>query len=214
MKASNSMRTTVVIGACALVAAMSACGAPATVVPTAPDPTTAVPPGSATPSGSSSACANPQVSSTISPVTQLTLTVSDLPSGGPSLEQISDGEMHGAANTDQRGFANVANTYRVEVDVVLDASTQSATADYPQFREAAKTQFASITSSASLPTLGCQADEFVGKTLEGYSQVGVAFQEGDVVAVVLVVNSAAPVEPAFAAAVAAAQDQKIVAAAA
>jgi hypothetical protein len=208
------MRTAVVIGACALVAAMSACGAAATVVPTAPNPTIADPSGSATPSGSPSICANPQVSSTISPVTQLTLSVSDLPSGGPSLEQISDGQMHSAANTDQRGFANVANTYRVEVDLVLDASTQTATADYPQFREAAKTQFASMTSSASLPTLGCQADEFVGKTLDGYSQVGVAFQDGDVIAVVLVVNSAAPVEPAFAAAVAVAQDQKIVAAAA
>jgi hypothetical protein len=213
MRVSNSMRTTVVVGACALVTAMSACGATATVVPAARNPTSVVPSSSATPSGSPSTCANPQVSSTISPVTQLTLTVSDLPSGGPSLEQISDGAMHSAANTDQRGFANVANTYRVEVDVVLDASTQTASADYPQFRQAAETQFASMTSSAPLPTLGCQADEFVGKTLEGYSQVGVAFQDGDVIAVVLVVNSSAPVEPAFAAAIAVAQDQKIVAAA-
>ena len=50
--------------------------------------------------------------------------------------------MNSTANTDQRGFANATNTYRVEDDVVLDASTQAATADYPQLREAAKTQFA------------------------------------------------------------------------
>ena len=60
--------------------------------------------------------------------------------------------------------------------------------------------------------LGCQADEFVGNTSTGYSQVGVAFQDGDVIAVILVVNSAATVDPAYAAAVALAQDQKIVAA--
>ena len=115
------------------------------------------------------------------------------------LEQISDGEMNNTPNTDQRGFANPGNTYRIEDDVVLDASTQTATADYPQLRDAAKTQFASVTTTSSLVDLGCQADEFIGKTVNGYSQVGIAFQDGDVIAVVLVVNSAAPVDPAFAA---------------
>jgi hypothetical protein len=121
--------------------------------------------------------------------------------------------MHNTVNTDQRGFANAANTYRIEDDVILDASTQTATADYPQLRDAAKTQFSSITSTSTPSTLGCQADEFVGKTVNGYSQVGLAFQDGDVIVVVLLVNSAAPVDPAFAEAVATAQDQKIVAAA-
>jgi hypothetical protein len=81
-------------------------------------------------------------------------------------------------------------------------------------RDAAKKQFVSVTSVTSLDRLGCQADEFIGKTLTGYSQVGVAFQDGDVIAVLLVVNSAAPVDPVFAAAVALAQDQKIAGAAA
>jgi hypothetical protein len=146
-------------------------------------------------------------------VTQLALTVSDLPPGGPALEQISDGEMNNTVNTDQRGFSNVANTYRIEDDVVLDASPQAASADYPQLRDTTKSLFAKVTSASSPATLGCQADEVVGTTSTGYSQVGVTFQDGDVIVVVLVVNSAAVVDPAFAAAVALAQDQKVVAAA-
>jgi hypothetical protein len=203
------MRTILVIGACAAAVATAGCGGAAAVATATSDPRSGLP--SASPSAS--VCANPQVTSATSPITQLALMVSDLPPSGPPLAQISDGEMNKTANTDQRGFANAGNTYRVEDDVVLDASTQTATADYPQLRDAAKTQFATVTSTSSPVTLGCQADEFVGKTSTGYSQVGIVFQDGDVIAVVLVVNSAAPVDPAFAAAVALAQDRKIVAAA-
>ena len=202
---SQGMRATLMIGACAITVAVAGCGSGAAVVTTASSPTPSPPSTSA----STPVCANPQVNSATAPVTQLALTVSDLPSSGPLLGQISDGEMNHTVNTDQRGFANVANTYRIEDDVVLDASTQAATADYPQLRDAAKTQFASITSTSSPATLGCQADAFTGKNATGYSQVGIAFQEGDVIAVVLVVNSAAPVDAAFAMAVAHAQDQKV-----
>lgn len=205
---SDIMRTTLVIGACAVVVATAGCGGAAAVATTAPNSVAGLPSASA----SAAPCANPQVNAATAPVTQLSLTVSELPPGGPPLEQISDGEMNKITNTDQRGFANVGNTYRVEDDVVLEASTQTAAADYAQLRDAAKTQFSTVTSTSPPLTLGCVADEFVGKTSTGYSQVGVAFQDGDVIAVVLVVNSAAPVDPVFAAAVALAQDQKIVAA--
>jgi hypothetical protein len=213
MRMSHVTRTTMVIGACAVAVAAAGCGGAAAVATATSDPTSGLPSASASAAASASACANPLVSSVTSPVTQLALTVSQLPPGGPPLEQISDGEMNKTANTDQRGFANAGNTYRVELDVVLDASTQTAAADYAQLRDAAKTQFATITTTSSPASLGCQADEFVGRTSTGYSQVGIAFQDGDVIAVVLVVNSAAPVDPAFAAAVALAQDEKIVAAA-
>lgn len=209
MRMSYITRTTLAIGACAVMGATASCGSDATVATTTSDPSAGLPSASASPS----VCANPQVTSATSPVTQLALTVSDLPPGGPPLEQISDGEMNKTANTDQRGFANTGNTYRVEDDVVLDTSTQAASADYPLLREAVKAQFAKLTSASSPATLGCQADEFVGKASTGYSQVGIAFQDGDVIALVLVVNSAAPVDAAFATAVALAQDQKIVAAA-
>jgi hypothetical protein len=205
---SHVMRIRLVIGACALAAATAGCGGTAGVASTSANSTLS------SASASPASCANPQLSSSTSPVTQIAMTVNDLPPGGPSLEQISDGEMNSTANTDQRGFSNVGNTYRIEDDVVLDTSALTAAADYPQLRDAAKTQFTTITTTSSPATLGCQADEFVGKTATGYSQVGVAFQDGDVIAVVLVVNSAAPVDPAFAEAVARVQDQKIVAAAA
>jgi hypothetical protein len=207
---SYGIRTTWVLGVCAVAAATAGCGSVASNATTSVAPTvgTVAPSASASPAG----CANPDLASGTSPVTQLALTVSDLPPSGPSLEQISDGEMSDTPNTDQRGFANVANTFRIEDDVVLDASTQAASADYPQLRDTAKALFTTLTSSSSPAMLGCQADEFIGKTSTGYSQVGFAFQDGDVIAVILVVNSAATVDPAYAAAVALAQDQKIVAA--
>ena len=202
---SYALRTTLV----AVAVATAGCGGVASVATTATQPTVLVPSASESPAG----CANPDLISASSPVTQLALTVSDLPPGGPALEQISDGEMNNTVNTDQRGFSNVANTYRIEDDVVLDASPQAASADYPQLRDTTKSLFSKVTSASSPATLGCQADEVVGTTSTGYSQVGVTFQDGDVIVVVLVVNSAAVVDPAFAAAVALAQDQKVVAAA-
>lgn len=203
------MRATLAIGACVVAIVTAGCGGASSTASS--DPPSASPSPSAT--ANAAACANPQLSAASSPVTQLALTVSDLPPGGPPLEQISDGEMNNTANSDQRGFANVSNTYRIEDDVVLDPSALAATADYPQLRDATKTQFATVTSATAPAALGCVADEFIGTNRTSYSQVGIAFQEGDVIAVVLVVNSAAPVDPAYAEAVAQAQDQKIAGAA-
>jgi hypothetical protein len=205
---SHVVRGALRIASCGVAAATAGCGAPSGLATASPAPSTAVPTAAAT----AAACANPQVNSAHSPVERLALTVADLPSGGPSLVQISDGRMNNTANTDQRGFANPGNTYRIEDDVVLDASTQTATADYPQLRDAAKTQFATVTTTSLPASLGCQADEFVGTNSTGYSQVGIAFQDGDVIAVVLLVDAAKPVDSTFAGAVALAQDQRIVAA--
>jgi hypothetical protein len=203
-----TMRATLVVGVCAVAVATTGCGGVASVATTSMTPS-ASPPST---SGSTQACANPDVASATAPVTQLALTVSDLPSSGPALEQISDGEMSHTVNTDQRGFANVANTFRIEDDVVLDASTQAASADYPQLQATTRALFTTLKNTSVPAALGCQADEFVGTTSTGYSQVGVVFQDGDVISVILVVNSAATVDPAYAAAVALAQDQKVVAA--
>ena len=86
--------------------------------------------------------------------------------------QISDGEMNNTPNTDQRGFANAGNTYRIEDDVVLDASTQTATADYPQLRDAAKKQFASVTSRRRRPASAARRTSSSARHPTGYSQVG------------------------------------------
>jgi hypothetical protein len=205
---SHVVRTALRIAGCGVAAATAGCGGAAGISIASPTPAEVVPTEAAT----AAACANPQVSSVHSPVTQLALRLTDLPTGGPALVQISDGRMNNTANTDQRGFANTGNTYRVEDDVVLDASTQTATADYPQLRDAAKTQFATVTATSSPVGLGCQADEFVGTNSTGYSQVGIAFQDGDVIAVVLLVDAHAAVDSTFAGAVALAQDQRIIAA--
>lgn len=202
------MRTTLVVGVCAVAVATAGCGGVPSVATMSVTPTAALPSTSASPQ----ACANPDVASATAPVTQLALTVSDLPTTGPALEQISDGEMNHIVNTDQRGFANVANTFRIEDDVVLDASTQAASADYPQLQTTTRALFTTLKTTSAPSGLGCQADEFGGTTSTGYSQVGVVFQDGDVISVILVVNSAATVDPAYPEAVALAQDQKIVAA--
>jgi hypothetical protein len=200
---SNRIRIVVAIGACAITVGIGACGGSTTAATLTPSPSAIVvaPSSSATATASASAAAS-----------ALALTVADLPVGGPTLTQISDGKMNNQPNTDQRGFANAANTYRIEDDVLVDTSTQSATADYPQLRGATKIQVTTLSSTATLAGLGSQADEFIGTTSAGYSDVGITFQEGDVVAVLLLENSAGTVDRSFAEAVARAQDQKILAA--
>jgi hypothetical protein len=193
-------RAATAIGVCATTAGIAACGSSASI---------------ASPSSSVSAAPSSGATGSSSPGTQtlipaaLALTVADLPSGGPTVTQISDGEMNNTTNTDQRGFANTGNTYRIEDDVLLDTSSQAAAADYPQLRDAAKSQVATVSSSSSPSGLGAQADEYIGKTSAGYSEVGITFQDGSVIAIVLIVDSSGTVDPTYAEAVARAQDQKI-----
>jgi|SRR5450755_936736 hypothetical protein len=165
------------------------------------------------PSPTPGVCANPDVSPTTDAVTSLSLTVDQLPPTSVVLTQISDGKMNNTPNTDQRGFANITNTYRIEDDVVIDASTQTATTDYPQLRAAAQSQVTTVAGSSSPVGLGCQADEYIGTTSTGYSEIGISFQEGDIISVLLIVDSTGKVDAPYALAVAQAQDQKIVAAA-
>jgi hypothetical protein len=185
-------RAATAIGACTAAAGLAACGSSSSIASASSSPS-AVP--------SSGATASPSATSPTLTPNALALTVVDLPSGGPTLMQISDGEMNNTADTDQRGFANTGNTYRIEDDVLLDTSRQAAAADYPQLRDAAKGQFATLTSSSSPSGLGAQAT--------GYSEIGIAFQDESVIAIVLLVDSNGSVAPTYAEAVAQAQDQKI-----
>jgi hypothetical protein len=198
---SNVTRVALAVGASALTVGLGSCGSPSAT----DSPTTSplsLPSSSASPS--SGALPTPSAAASA-----LALTVQDLPSGGPLLEQISDGEMNSTANTDQRGFANPGNTYRIEDDVLLEPSSQAASADYAQLRDAVKSQVTTLSSSPSPTGLGSQADEYIGTTSAGYSEIGVVFQEGSVIAVVLIVDSSGTVAQTFAEAVARAQDQKI-----
>ncbi len=69
-----------------------------------------------------------------------------------------------------------------------------------------------MTSSTTLSGLGSQADEYVGETSNGYSEVGITFEDGAVIAVLLIVDSSGTVDTTFAEAVARAQGRKIAAA--
>src|SRR5579862_7423967 len=100
MKMTYVTRTTMAIGACAVAVAAAGCAGTGGAATATSDPVS----GLASPSASGSVCANPLVTSATSPATRLALIVSELPPGGPPLEQISDGEMNKTANTDQRGF--------------------------------------------------------------------------------------------------------------
>jgi hypothetical protein len=199
---SNFTRVALALGAGTLTIGLGACGSTSATTSSSATPTNGA---FGTPSSSTSPTPSAAASA-------LALTVEELPSGGPVLAQISDGEMNSTANTDQRGFANPDNTYRIEDDVLLDTSSQSAAADYAQLRDAAKSQVTTLSSSSSPTGLGSEADEYAGTTSSGYSEVGIVFQEGSVIAVVLIVDSDGTVDQSFAAAVAQAQDQKIVAA--
>jgi hypothetical protein len=201
------VRAVTAIGACAATVGIAACGGATSTVTRSP--TAAATPSSSVAASPSSSLATTSTSNVAAAAVALTLT--DLPPGGPALNQISDGLMNNQPNTDQRGFANVANTYRIEDDVLIDTSTQSAAADYPQLRDATKAQVTNVTLSSTPTGLGSQADEYVGTTSAGYSAVGITFQEGDVIAVLLLENAAGTVDPGLAIACARAQDQKIVA---
>jgi hypothetical protein len=205
----DAVRAVVAIGACAATVGVAACGNSTTTITPSPSGVATTPSGGGATTHSSSIGATP-TSNVVAAAIALTLT--DLPPGSPGLNQISDGLMNNQPNTDQRGFANAANTYRIEDDVLIDTSTQSATADYPQLRDATRAQVNSLSLSSTLTGLGSQADEYVGTTATGYSDVGITFQQGDVIAVLLLENAAGNVDPAFAIACARAQDAKIVAA--
>jgi hypothetical protein len=194
-------RAALAIGACAATVGIGACDSTAATA----TPTPSVATGAPSDSAGSSSSATPDAAASA-----IVLAVADLPAGGPTLTQISDGEMSNQPTTDQRGFANAANTYRIEDDVLIDTSSQSAAADYPQLRDAAKAQVTTITTTSTPTGLGAQADEYIGTTSTGYSEIGIAFQEGDVVAVLLLEDSAGSVDPSYAMAVAQAQHQKIV----
>lgn len=199
---SSFTRVALAVGACATTVGLGACGS--TAAPESPSAT-------AVGGQSNGAFGTPSSSASATPsaaASALTLTVQNLPSGGPLLAQISDGEMNSTPNTDQRGFANANNTYRIEDDVLLDTSSQAASADFAQLRDATKSQV--IGEASSSPSgIGSQANEYIGKTSAGYSEIGIVFEEGSVIAVVLIVDSSGTVDPTFAEAVARVQDQRI-----
>jgi hypothetical protein len=153
-------------------------------------------PGAATTSCgvASSASANPSATPNAA---GLVLTATEFPCNGPSLTQVSDGALNGAAGSDQRVFANSDNTFRVEDDVFVDISTSVAQTDYAAFRDAAKKQVATVSASSSPAGLGTSADEFLGTAADGHSIIAITWVDGRVIVAMLFEASGQTVDPTF-----------------
>jgi hypothetical protein len=196
--------------AAAIAVGIGGCGS-ASTSPTSTAAGRTSPSATATPQPSASSSESATASSSGDLASSLALSVSDLPSGGPSLSQISDGLLNSVANTDQRVFATSDNSYRLEDDIVLDTSAAAAATDYSSIRDAAHGNVATLSSQSSPSGLGSQADEFIGLDSSGRSIIAISFQEGSVIVALLEVDSIGTVDQSFAESVAAAQDHKILA---
>jgi hypothetical protein len=122
------------------------------------------------------------------------------------LTQISDTVPQSEA--DQRIFRDQFNTLHIEDDVQVYPSPGDATSDYGSALNGIKSAFTTL-SGHTTTALGSVSDEYLGTGKDGYSVVGIAFQEAEVIGVVFVEVASGTVDAAYAEAVARAQDQKI-----
>jgi hypothetical protein len=102
--------------------------------------------------------------------------------------QKSDGLLGGTPNTDSRVFGNADNTLVVEIDLVADTSTSSATSDYTAYKTAASGQVTTQTSTSS-PSIAQQANEYAGTNSAGKNAVSISFVEGKFIAVVTMIST-------------------------
>ncbi len=154
------------------------------------------------PAASASATANRALS--------VALGYRDLPSALPSMSQVGDGLLGSTPNTDARVFGTSDNRTRMEVDLALDTGAGAASADYAPYNSAAAKQVATQTTT-STPSIGSQANEYVGTDNSGRNIVAIAFVQGSVLCVVTYVSTSAA-DAAAVESVATAQAQKISAA--
>jgi hypothetical protein len=151
---------------------------------------------------SASAAANPALS--------VALGYRELPAALPLMTQVGDGLLGTTPNTDARVFGTSDNTTRMEVDLALDTGASAASADYAPYSSAAAKQVATQTTT-STPSIGSQANEYVGTDSMGRNIVAIAFVQGSVLCVVTYVSTSAA-DAAAVESVATAQAQKISAA--
>jgi hypothetical protein len=171
---------------------------------------------SSTPTTAASGTAAPATSSASpspggNPALSVALAPSDLPAGATGFTQVSDGLLGATPHTDARVFANSTNTTRIEVDLAVDTGTGAATTDYTAYNASSSKQVAT-QSGTSTPSIGSQANEYVGTDTNGHSIVSLAFVQGTVICVVTMVSSNGSVDATVVEAVAGNQAQKIIAA--
>lgn len=173
--------------------------------------------GSATPSSPSPA--KPRTTGTAAPkaaplpggtsnkALTIALTPAELPAALSSFKQSADGLMANTPNTDLRVFTSTDGTVMVQVFLAADTSGAAATIDYPAYNSAAQNRVTTLVGS-SRPTVGTQANEYIGMDAGGNSVVALAFVEGSVDAVVIIASSTA-VDPAVVETLARTQAQKV-----
>ena len=169
---------------------------------------------SATPAttGASGATAAPSPSAAgANPALTVALTPGDLPAGATGYTQASDGLLGTTPNTDARVFADATSTTLIEVDLAVDTGASAATTDYGAYMASASKKVATQTGQ-STPSIGSQANEYVGTDSNGRSIVSLSFVQGSVICVVIMIAKSATVDASVVEAVAGNQAQKIIAA--
>lgn len=161
-------------------------------------------------SASASVAATPSASASAGASAALTVALSASDISG-SVTQKSDGLLGSTPNTDARVFVNSDNTLLIEIDVVADTSASAATSDYASFQGAAAKQVATQTST-SAPSIGQQANEYVGTDGTGKNADSLSFREGSFIVVITLFSTGAVAGPTLTATVetiANTQDTKI-----
>ena len=131
------------------------------------------------------------------------------PRPSDALSQVSDGLLSGQDNTDNRVFRDSANQLHIEDALVVKASQSDADFESASARDDGVKRLLTTVASHTMPSIGGHADEFVGIDAQGDSTVGISFQEGNVLGLIIVSALAATVPTAYVEAFAMAQDEKI-----
>jgi hypothetical protein len=126
------------------------------------------------------------------------------------MSQVDDGLLGSTPNTDARVFATSDNATRGEVDLAVDTSPTAASTDYAAYNSSAAKQV-TTQSSTSTPSIGDQANEYVGTDSNGHNIVSIAFTQGSVICVVTAASTGS-IDPTVIESLASAQQQKISAA--
>jgi hypothetical protein len=157
-----------------------------------------------------SATSSPAASANANPALTVALSAGELPSSLGSMSQVNDGLLGSTPDTDARVFATSDNATRAEVDLAVDTSATAASTDYTAYNSSAAKQV-TTPSSSSTPSIGAQANEYVGTDTNGHNIVSIAFTQGSVLCVVTVVSTGS-IDPTAIESLASAQQQKISAA--
>lgn len=194
----------------------AACGSASPTPSSSSAPATATPatsPSSTASSGASTGCSQPATQSGPSfsgDPASLVLTTAELPSSsGETWTQVADGELNGQASTHQRGWQNADNSQRIEIDVDVLPDVSSAASAWPSWCQTIQSKI-TITRSPQCPSnMSTACITNTGTTSDNKSESVFTWQDGSVLAALLLIKANGPVDESFSGDIAAVQDKKI-----